>query len=113
VTSSPSPKFTPSRSLVSAVHWVHYPEGWRIEVIPSIYGRNHSPEAVGQTLAEALQLEPVPLHLTHSMRRSLYNQLRCHADFAPRKAQWDLESWRPNVGYYRTIEALCNPGGGF
>jgi hypothetical protein len=109
----PTRSFSPTQALVSQARWVHYPEGWRLEVTPSIYGRNHSPEAVRETLAEALQLAPPPLHLTHTMRRSLYNQLACHADFAPRKPLWDLESWRPNVGYYRTVEALCNPGGGF
>jgi hypothetical protein len=81
--------------------------------MPSIYGRNYAPEAVKTALAEALRAaRPTPLKLTPTIRGSLYNQLRCHADFAPRKPLWDLEAWRPDIGYYRTVAALCNPGGG-
>jgi hypothetical protein len=43
------------------------------------------------------------------MHKSLYNQLRCHTVFAPDKATWDLESFRPNVGYEQTVAAYCNP----
>ncbi len=81
--------------------------------MPSIYGRNYAPEAPATALAEALAAaRPTPLHLTAVMRHSLLNQLRCHADFAPRKPLWDLEAWRPDVGYFRTVAAYCNPGGG-
>jgi Protein of unknown function (DUF2599) len=43
------------------------------------------------------------------MRHSLRNQLRCHAVFVPDKPTWDLESWRPDVGYAKTVLAECNP----
>lgn len=81
--------------------------------MPSIYGRNHAPQAPAATLREALHLAgPRPLKLTFHIHHSLLNQLRCHADFAPRKPLWDLETWRPDVGFYQVVEALCNPGGG-
>jgi hypothetical protein len=100
-------------ALISRAYWVHETEGWRIRVMPSIYGRNYAPDAPAQALAEAITLAaPTPLRLTRSVHRSLLNQLRCHADFAPRKPLWDLEAWRPDVGYFTTVEALCNPGGG-
>jgi hypothetical protein len=110
---APSPAFSPSRSLIARAYWVHYPQGWRIRIMPSIYGRNHAPEAPRTALAEALRIaRPTPLRLTQSVRASLLNQLRCHADFAPRKPLWDLEAWRPDVGYFKTVAAFCNPGGG-
>ncbi|MDE0547605.1 DUF2599 domain-containing protein [Microbacterium sp. C7(2022)] len=37
------------------------------------------------------------------------NQLQCHWDFAPFKTPWNLDSWRPNVSYWDTIVAGCNP----
>ncbi|PFG43031.1 uncharacterized protein DUF2599 [Isoptericola jiangsuensis] len=38
-----------------------------------------------------------------------YDQIRCHWDFAPFKTPWNIDSWRPNVGYAATVAALCNP----
>ena len=38
-----------------------------------------------------------------------YDQLKCHYDFAPFKVPWNLDSWRPNVGYPATVAAGCNP----
>ncbi|MFT4157461.1 MAG: DUF2599 domain-containing protein [Microbacterium sp.] len=37
------------------------------------------------------------------------NQLQCHWDFAPFKTPWNLDSWRPNVSYWDTVLAGCNP----
>ena len=36
-------------------------------------------------------------------------QYRCHVDIAPWKDRWNLEEFRPNVGYVRTLATLCNP----
>lgn len=38
------------------------------------------------------------------------DQLICHVWNAARvKVPWNLDSWRPNVGYNATVLALCNP----
>jgi hypothetical protein len=37
------------------------------------------------------------------------DQLVCHAANAPYKTPWNLDSWRPNVGYNLTVLAGCNP----
>lgn len=39
----------------------------------------------------------------------LRDQYYCHANFASGKAEWNIEAWRPNVGYTSTILAECNP----
>jgi hypothetical protein len=49
------------------------------------------------------------LSISHDVRASLANQLRCHATFASNKPVWDLEAWRPNVGYADTVLHACNP----
>ncbi|WP_367616714.1 DUF2599 domain-containing protein [Pseudomonas farris] len=41
---------------------------------------------------------------THGMR----HQLICHLAIARDKPQWNLEPWRPDVGYAKTLEAGCN-----
>ncbi len=41
--------------------------------------------------------------------KKYYNQLLCHRDFAPFKTPWNLDSWRPNVSYWATVTAACNP----
>ncbi len=41
---------------------------------------------------------------------SMYNQYFCHADWAGGfKTPWNLEPTRPNVGYAKTVAAMCNP----
>ncbi len=41
------------------------------------------------------------------------DQFYCHWDIvrlrAPNKESWNLDSWRPNVGYWNTVRAQCNP----
>jgi hypothetical protein len=38
------------------------------------------------------------------------DQLVCHwANVGSAKSPWNLDSWRPNVGYAATVAALCNP----
>lgn len=46
---------------------------------------------------------------------AMSDQFSCHWDFAriaePHKSSWNLEAWRPDVGYAATVQAECNPGG--
>jgi hypothetical protein len=46
---------------------------------------------------------------SHYEGQKYYDQIRCHWDFAPYKNPWNIDSWRPNVGYAATVAALCNP----
>jgi hypothetical protein len=97
-------------ALVAASHWMHAAQGFRLVVRPNGDGRRQASRHASLALEQALRLAGrLPLHLTTAIRQSLDNQLRCHADFAPRKPLWDLESWRPNVGFAATVEHLCNP----
>lgn len=42
-------------------------------------------------------------------RNNLHDQLACHAYNAGFKSPWNLETWRPDVGYAATVAAACNP----
>lgn len=100
----------PTPSLVAHASWTHDREGYRLHVTPSLAGRNRGAGYAGLALRQALQSAGVaPLPVTASIRDSLLNQLHCHAVFARRKPRWNLEAWRPDVGYLRTVAALCNP----
>lgn len=37
------------------------------------------------------------------------DQFMCHSYFAKSKNPWNLEPWRPNVGYAETVKKRCNP----
>lgn len=39
----------------------------------------------------------------------LLDQYNCHFHYAKRKDYWNLEHWRPNVGYWSTASKACNP----
>lgn len=81
-----------------------------MQVHPSQYGRLHAIADPSRALREALHdAGPTPVHLTRHQHESLLDQLHCHAVFAPLKSRWNLEAWRPDVGYARTVAALCNP----
>jgi hypothetical protein len=99
-----------SRSLVVRADWTHRAAGFRLRVQPTSVGRLSTAEHPDATLAQSITAAgPVPLHLTPDVRRSLTDQLRCHAAFAPRKPEWNLETWRPAVGYLKTVLHECNP----
>jgi uncharacterized protein DUF2599 len=96
--------------LIARAHWTHPRKGYRLIVRPSSFGRQHADAAPARALWQAVRdARPTPLRITNSIHQSLLNQLRCHTEFAPYKPTWDLEAWRPNVGYLKTVEAECNP----
>ncbi len=41
--------------------------------------------------------------------RGMINQLTCHLAIAREKDKWNLEPFRPYVGYAATVAAGCNP----
>ena len=43
--------------------------------------------------------------------RTMRDQFDCHALGATDKATWNLEPWRPDVGFLATAAARCNPTG--
>jgi hypothetical protein len=90
--------------------WSQTSQGFRLHVQPSQRGRTHAAAAPTVALDQALRAAgPHPLDLTPSILQSLTNQLKCHAVFAQRKPWWDLETWRPDVGFTATVFAACNP----
>lgn len=104
------PSAATSHPLVASARWTHPVEGYRLHVTPTHAGRDRAKNHASRALSEAIQSAgTVPFTMTASIHDSLLNQLKCHAVFAPTKPHWNLEAWRPDVGYTATVEAFCNP----
>ncbi|HEX3825244.1 MAG TPA: DUF2599 domain-containing protein [Mycobacteriales bacterium] len=96
--------------LVMTAYWQHTSLGFRLRVRPSRYGRAHAATVPEVALRQAVKAAaPTPLSLSPRIRHSLLSQLRCHAVFATHKPSWNVETWRPDVGYLKTVLAACNP----
>jgi hypothetical protein len=90
-------------ATIDHVHW----SGGTLEVYPTWWGRHTGVAARWAAWGEVVKKAPSANH--DNMR----DQFFCHWDVvrlvAPNKASWNLDNWRPNVGYWATVRANCNP----
>ena len=92
------------------MHWGTTAKGRQLQVFPTRAGRTDIfPAAANRAWAEVLADAP------NAATPGMHDQFLCHWNFArvvdPTKVSWNLEPWRPAVGYRATVSALCNPGG--
>jgi hypothetical protein len=97
-------------ALIDHVRWGSTSKGRQLQVFPTPAGRtDRDPSAAARAWAEILSDAP------NAGTAGMYDQFLCHWNYArvvePDKPSWDLEPWRPAVGYRATVAALCNPGG--
>ncbi len=111
-TPTPAPAVDPfaDAPLIDHTEWTDDADGRRLHVYPTAAGRADTvPTAVdrawGEVVADAADADSP----------GMYDQFRCHWEWArllrPDKPSWNLEPWRPAVGYDATVQAGCNPGG--
>ncbi|WP_253787639.1 DUF2599 domain-containing protein [Nocardia amikacinitolerans] len=96
--------------LVDHVEWTENMDGRRLLVFPSEAGRRTTyPGSDERAWQEVLAHSPA------ADAPGMRDQFICHWDWArlvqPNKPSWNLEPWRPAVGYPATVQASCNPGG--
>ncbi|NKY85205.1 DUF2599 domain-containing protein [Nocardia veterana] len=96
--------------LVDHTEWTDDVDGRRLHVYPTPAGRaDQFPAALDRAWSEIVADAP------DADSPGMYDQFRCHWVWArmvaPNKPAWNLEPWRPAVGYQATVQALCNPGG--
>ncbi|TSD94483.1 DUF2599 domain-containing protein [Skermania sp. ID1734] len=96
--------------LIDHVQWTTTRQGKRLMIFPTEAGRKDQfPSAVDRAWAEVVRLAP------GADTPGMFDQFRCHWNWAravaPDKPSWNLEPWRPAVGYDATVQAFCNPGG--
>ncbi len=78
--------------------------GPTLHIQPTLQGRLYGRANPGGVMSEALRKSGLWM-----WTNSLYNQLRCHLDIAAFKGYWNLDVGRPDVGYWSTVKAGCNP----
>jgi len=96
--------------LIDHTTWTEGVDGPRLLVFPTPAGRHETfPDTEERAWQEVLAQSPDAD--TPGMR----DQFVCHWVWArmvqPNKESWNLEPWRPAVGYQATVQASCNPGG--
>jgi len=100
-----------STRLIHAALWYDSPNGTMLIVIPTGTGVAEAGSHPQEALWDAVGMAGFRPY-SPQVYNSLLNQLRCHADFvtvvAPER-DWRLDTWRPDVGYLRTVLASCNP----
>lgn len=93
---------------VGKAYWTTYQGKLRLHSVPTDYGRRYAinaPWAAWQQALDKAGRKP----LSASQNDAIFKQFKCHADVAASKPEWNVEPWRPNVTYSRTVAAGCNP----
>ncbi|MEV6280030.1 DUF2599 domain-containing protein [Nocardia sp. NPDC051832] len=116
VTTAPSSSATPvvdpyaGLPLIDRTEWTAALDGDRLLVFPTVAGRQTSaPGSDERAWQEVVTATP------DADSPGMRDQFICHWVWArlvqPNKPSWNLEPWRPAVGYQATVDASCNPGG--
>lgn len=100
----------PDQALIDRTEWTDDLDGRRLHIYPTQAGRTDKfPAALARAWQEVLTDAP------DADTPGMYDQFRCHWEWArvvaPDKPSWNIEPWRPAVGYDATVAAMCNPGG--
>lgn len=108
----PTPTVDPyaGQALIDQVEWTENADGPRLKVHPTQAGRDTTfPGSDRRAWREIRTADPA------ADTPGMWDQFRCHWAWArliaPDKPTWNLEPWRPPVGYDATVDAACNPGG--
>lgn len=88
---------------IHSLDWGHREGGRSLAVEPTAWARAGGRSAEEVLRATLAALEP------ETDSATMFEQLVCHATFAPDKHTWNLEPWRPDVGAVDVILAGCNP----
>ncbi|ROS76523.1 DUF2599 domain-containing protein [Cellulomonas sp. PhB143] len=89
-------------ALVSAT-WGEAEGGRSLAVVPSDWARQAGAAGADAVWSAVVAAEP------DADTPGMHDQLECHALGATDKASWNLEPWRPDVGFVDTALARCNP----
>jgi hypothetical protein len=107
-----APKVDPyaGKPFIDHTRWTNDPDGRRLHIVPTEAGRKDwFPDALTRAWGEVLTEAP------DADTPGMFDQFECHWQWArwiaPDKPEWNLEPWRPAVGYDATVKAMCNPGG--
>lgn len=80
---------------------------WALSLTPTVCGRYIDQSETGLMFYEIVRKFGQSSYWTNN--RGIINQLICHLLNAREKPQWNLEPFRPYVGFAATADARCNP----
>jgi hypothetical protein len=97
--------------MIQSASWEHHQQGWTLRVTPTTWARANfgNPTAGDAGWAELYSKYKDKGRGIHTNINGMKDQFRCHVGFAFNKPTWDLDEWRPDVGYVKTVAARCNP----
>ncbi|WP_318152931.1 DUF2599 domain-containing protein [Microbacterium helvum] len=85
-------------------------EAVSLGTIVHVYKKSSASEVICNRVAQSVyDNEYKPLVASQYEGNKYRDQLVCHIGFAWGKTPWNLDSWRPDVGYPATVAASCNP----
>lgn len=104
------------QNLIASAKWVGAGRQWTLQVVPTQWARiNAGGFLVGAAGWDELYAKYK--NVGRGIRNNLAgmrDQFICHEQFVairtPNKPSWNLDEWRPNVGYPQTVAHQCNPG---
>lgn len=89
--------------------------GWSLHVTPTLLARLNAGN-FGTAVAGWNELYNDYKNVRRGIKNNLdglKNQYECHQVFvavrSPRKPSWNLDEWRPDVSFWATVRASCNP----
>lgn len=86
--------------------WVYRYNEWSLSLTPTACGRQTSSEDTAYAVDELIRISSSRYWAnTHGMR----HQPICHLAIADSKPEWNLDPFRPDVGYAARVAAGCNP----
>jgi Protein of unknown function (DUF2599) len=102
------------KDLISSASWVWHSEGWTLQVTPTSWQRFWNGYWPGSAGWDELYAKYRDRGLNTNLA-GMRDQYICYVQivsvYAPNKPTWNLDEWRPNVGYAQTVNSSCNPGG--
>lgn len=97
--------------LIDSAWWGMRDGGWTLFVKPTAWARaNGGGYLVGAAGWDELYSKYKDHGLTKNLN-GMRDQFICHQQIAFWKSTYNLDEWRPDVGYLATLADLCNPGG--
>ncbi|MGH3770252.1 MAG: DUF2599 domain-containing protein [Pseudonocardiaceae bacterium] len=106
------------KELIKSAAWIKREPGFTLQVTPTAWARKQrgshdAGEAGWDELYSKYKNEGRGIKKN---KQGMRDQYICHQEFVtirdPGKATWNLDEYRPHVGYFRTVVASCNPGVG-
>lgn len=100
-------------SLIKSYTWAYTTgSGYTLRAYPTAWARAHA----GSYYVGTLGFKELQSKTGGSLNTNvggMRDQYICHqqwvAIWEPSKASWNLDEWRPDVSYYSTVRARCNP----